>query len=87
MISVALFNNASGFLAVTINLLTLTYLSTISIKGQLISELNFDVFKSPKKPTKVYTDFCPLKLGKKFAKNLVGVLRDLKALKLNSEIN
>ena len=29
------------------------------IKGQLISEWNFGVFKSPKKPTKFLTDFCP----------------------------
>ncbi len=28
-------------------------------KGQLISEWNFGVFKSPKKPTKFLTDFCP----------------------------
>ena len=28
-------------------------------KGQLISELIFCVFKSPQKPTKFLTDFCP----------------------------
>ena len=28
-------------------------------KGQLISELNFGVFKTPEKPTKFLTDFCP----------------------------
>ena len=40
--------------------------------GQLISECNLGVFKSPKKPTKFYTDFCPMKLGQKSVKNLVG---------------
>ena len=30
-----------------------------SCKGQLISESNFGVFKSPKKLTKFLTDFCP----------------------------
>ena len=34
-------------------------------KGQLISEWIFGVFKSPKKPTKFYQDFCPMKLGQK----------------------
>ena len=29
-------------------------------KGQLISEWNFGVFKSPKKPTKFETNFCPM---------------------------
>ena len=28
-------------------------------KGQLISKCLFGVFKSPKKPTKFYQDFCP----------------------------
>ena len=32
---------------------------TVSAKGQLISEWNFGVFKSPKKSTKFLTDFCP----------------------------
>ena len=31
----------------------------ILTKGQLISERNFGVFKSPKNPTKFLTDFCP----------------------------
>ena len=39
---------------------------TDSVKGQLISEWNFGVFKSPKKPTKFY-------------KNLISFLGDLKA--------
>ena len=34
-------------------------------KGQLISEWNFGVFKSPKKPTKFLTDFCPSFIGQK----------------------
>ena len=29
-------------------------------KGQFFSELIFGVFKSPKKPTKFLTDFCPI---------------------------
>ena len=36
-----------------------------STKGQLISEWNFGVFKSPKKPTKFLTDFCPSFMGQK----------------------
>ena len=40
-------------------------------KGQLISEWNFGVFKSPKKPNKFLTDFCPMKLGQKSVKYLV----------------
>jgi hypothetical protein len=36
-------------------------------KGQLISEWNFGVFKSPKKPTKFLTDFCPSFTGQKSA--------------------
>ena len=51
------------------------------IKGQLISEGKFGVFKCPKKPT----DF--MKLGQKSAKNWVGFLRDLKTPKFHSEIN
>ena len=39
-------------------------------KGQIISEWNFGVFKSPKKPTKDLTDFCPMNLGQKSATNL-----------------
>ena len=31
----------------------------MNVKGQLISELNFGVFKSPKETTKFWTDFCP----------------------------
>ena len=31
-------------------------------KGQLISEWNFSIFKSPKKPTKFFRDYCPMKL-------------------------
>ena len=57
------------------------------LKGQLISELNFSVFKSPKKPTKFYQDFCPMKLGQKSVKNLVGFLGDLKTPNFHSEIN
>ena len=56
-------------------------------KGQLISKWNFGVFKSPKKPTKFLTDFCPLKLGQKSVYNLVGSLGDLKFQKILSEIN
>ena len=44
-------------------------------------------FKSPKKPTKFLTDFCPMKLGQKSVKNLVGFLGDLKTPKIHSEIN
>ena len=56
-------------------------------KGQLISEWSFGVFKSPKKPTKFLTDFCPMKLGHKSVKKLVYFLGDLKAQKFHSEIN
>ena len=37
------------------------YIRTVKLlaKGQIISELNFGVFKSPKKPTKFLIDFCP----------------------------
>ena len=52
-----------------------------------MSEWNFGVFKSPKKPTKFQTDFCPMKLGHKFVKNLVGFWGDLKTPKFHSEIN
>ena len=48
-------------------------------KGQLISERNFSVFKSPKNPTKFLTDFCPMRL--------VGFWGDLKTPKFRSEIN
>ena len=41
-----------------------------SAKGQLISEWNFGVFKSPKKPSKFLTDFCPSFIGQKSLKNL-----------------
>ena len=37
----------------------------VHTKGQLISEWIFCVFKSSKKPTKFYQDFCPMKLGQK----------------------
>ena len=50
-------------------------------KGQLISEWNFGVFKSPKKPTKFLTDFCPSFIGQKSVQNLVGFLGDLKTPK------
>ena len=33
--------------------------AVVSFKGQLISELIFGAFKSPKKPTKLLTYFCP----------------------------
>ena len=39
--------------------------SKISFKGQLISKWNCGVFKSPKKPTKFLTDFCPSFIGQK----------------------
>ena len=55
-------------------------------KGQLISEWSFGVFKSPKKPTKFLSDFCPMKLGHKSVKKLVDFLGDLKAQKFHSEI-
>ena len=35
------------------------------LKGQLILECNFGVFKSQKKPTKFFTDFCPSFIGQK----------------------
>ena len=37
-----------------------------SDKGQLISEWNFGVFKSPKNATRILTDFCPSFIGQKF---------------------
>ena len=40
-----------------------TFTIHIMIKGQLISEWNFSVFKSPKKPTKFLTDFFPGFIG------------------------
>ena len=55
-------------------------------KGQLISGWSFGVFKSPKKPTKFLSDFCPMKLGHKSVKKLVDFLGDLKAQKFHSEI-
>ena len=55
-------------------------------KGQLISEWICGVFKSPKKPTKFLSDFCPMKLGHKSVKKLVDFLGDLKAQKFHSEI-
>ena len=55
-------------------------------KGQLISEWSFGVFKSPKKPTKFLSDFCPMKLGHKSVKKLVDFLGDMKAQKFHSEI-
>ena len=57
------------------------------IKGQLISEWNFGIFKSPKKPTKFLTDFCPSFIWQKSVWNLVGFLGDLKTPKFHSEIN
>ena len=56
-------------------------------KGQLISEKDSGVFKSPKKPTNSSTDFCPMKLGRKYVKNLIGFLGDLKTPNIHSEIN
>ena len=56
-------------------------------KGQLISEWNFGVFKSPQKPTKYLPDFCPSFIGQKSGKYLVGFLGDLKAPKIRFEIN
>ena len=46
------------------------------IKGQLISEWNFGVFKNPKKPTKFLADFCPM-FGQKSLKNLVGFFLEI----------
>jgi hypothetical protein len=54
-------------------------------KGQLISEWNF-VFKSPKKTNLILDRFCPMTLGQKFVRNLVGFLGDLKTPKFHSEI-
>ena len=59
----------------------------VEAKGQIISEWNFGVFKSPKKSTQFKTDFCPMKVGQKSVKNLVGFLGDLKTPKIYSEIN
>ena len=56
-------------------------------KGQLISEWHFGFFKSPKKPTNFYQDFCPNVIGQKSWLNLVGFLGDLKTPKIHSEIN
>ena len=53
----------------------------VQTKGQLISEWNFRVFKSPKKPTKFQTDCCHMKLGQKSVENLVGFLGNLKTPK------
>ena len=44
----------------------ITYLHS---KGRLISVRNFGVFKSPKKSTKFYQDFYPIKLGQKPCRN------------------
>ena len=41
----------------------------------------------PKMTTKFQTDFCPMKLGQKSVKYLVGFLGDLKTPKFHSEIN
>ena len=73
-------------LPLSINFNLIEYLQFCT-KGQLISELNVGVFKFPKKPTKFYTDFCPMKLGQKSVKNLTGFLGDLKTPKIHSEIN
>ena len=45
---------------------------TFSTKGQLITERNFGVFKTPEKPT----NFCPMKIGQKSIKKLVDFLGD-----------
>ena len=42
-----------------INQLCFAHFSPRSIKGQIISECLFDVFKFSKKPTKNLTNFCP----------------------------
>ena len=47
----------------------------------------FKSVQSPKKQTNFLTDFCPMKLGQKSVKNLVGSLGDLKTPKLHSENN
>ena len=49
-------------------------------KGQLISEWIFSIFKSPKKPTKFLTDFCPGFIGQKS-------VWDLKTPNFHSESN
>ena len=56
-------------------------------KGQLISEWNFGVFKSPQKLTKFLTDFCPSFIGQKSVYNLIGFWGDFKTLKFHFEIN
>ena len=56
-------------------------------KGQLISEGNFGVFKSPKKQTFILKDFCPMRLGQKSFKKKVNFLGDLNSRKFHSEIN
>ena len=58
--------NYLGYLIVTKNT------RDSNTKGQLISEWNFCVFKSPKKPNFI---------GQKSVKNLVGFLGDLKTPK------
>ena len=57
------------------------------LKGQLISVWIFGVFKSPQKPTKFLTDFCPSFIGQKSVKNVVSFLGDLKTTKFHSKIN
>ena len=68
-------------------ILPLLLLVQTPAKGQLISEWNFGVFKSAKKPTKFLTDFCPSFIGQKSVKDLVGFLGDLEKPKIHSEIN
>ena len=43
-------------------------------KGRLNSVCIYEVHVSPKKPTKIFPDFCPERVGQKSGKILVGIL-------------
>ena len=53
----------------------------LPLKGQLISELNFGVFKSPIKPTNFYQDFYPILV------EFCWLFGGLKTPKIHSELN
>ena len=49
--------------------------------------MKFWCLQISKKANEILDSFCPMKLGQKSVKNLVGFLEDLKTQKIHSEIN
>ena len=60
---------------------------SLAAKGQLTSEGNFAIFKSPKKQTFFKKNFCPMRLGQKSFKKKVHFLGDLNSPNFHSKIN